>query len=66
MRGKFHAQMPFQTTLPTRKRPTVRHSLHQGEISGEVGWDGRTRTYNLLYQKQMLYQLSYIPTCGVS
>ena len=27
------------------------------------GWEGRTRTCNLRYQKPVLYQLSYFPTC---
>ena len=29
-----------------------------------IGWDGRTRTSNLRYQKPALYQLSYVPSGG--
>ena len=31
------------------------------ERKKKSGWDGRTRTFDLRYQKPVLYQLSYIP-----
>ncbi len=50
--------LPMQTGAIRRSRP-----LHQEGL--ENGANGRTRTADRLFTKQLLYQLSYIGFCFV-